>query len=459
MSTRGAVLTRIGSDAVADRSSDDALTGVPLRSRLRRLRRGLDRTPGKLRAARALVVAALLVTFLVGVSAALERVAVIHRIQTRTEPLSADVIQVYRLLADADATVAGEFLQAGEDLPEARSRYDEDLREAAIRLAHAGTLAGEPSLRTRRIAEIAAQLPVYAALVERARTERELRQPSGQFLQQASDLMRSTILRLSDTLQRTESANLDAQYREARSVPGTVLAFGLAGLVTLALLQLLLFRRTKRIVNVGLLLATAGLVGAALWWAAALSATSSHLEAARDHSQAVTDGLGEAQIAARQARSSELLALVPGAGESRQNFVDKMDVLVRPDPGGRAGGALGATLQFAGTAKERDAVALAVGDANAWLEAHAKVLALIDGNRAAEAVVMAIDSPSGSAPAFNALDKKLTEAIDDHDAKFRVDIDQATKALSGFVIGTGLLGLAAAAVAAWGITLRLEEYR
>lgn len=469
MNARSTVVALLPRKPESSAPGDEILTGVSLRSRLRRFTRTLDRTPGKLRAARAAVVLVLLATFVVSVFVALDRVHVVRRIQTRSEPLSADAIEVYRRLADADASVAAEFLPGGEANPaETQARYAADFEQAAAGLAHAGTLAGEPSLRTERIAEIAHQALIYSGLVERARTKRDLRASPVEDLRQASDVMRSTILRLSETLQRTESQNLNSQYGEARSVPVPALAFGLLSLASLGLLQFFLFRRFHRVINVGLILATATVLVAAMWWAGAISYSSSRLESARRHSQAITDALGEAQIAARQARASELLALQPEAVASEQNFVDKAELLIRDEtrPAGNGqpetrelggGGALGAAGQYARSPQEKDAVNDAVAMAGQWLAAHAKALKDSTGGPAAASAVRS--SQKDATAAFDALDQVLTHAIDMQDTAFRRDIRRASGTLYAFVPGTGLLTLASAGLAAWGITRRLEEYR
>ena len=439
--------------------ADDLLAGVPLRSRLKRVTGSLDRTPGKLWAARTVVVVVLLATVIVGVVSALAEVGVVRRIQTRSEPLSAAVIQAYRELADADATVAAEFRSTNDaDIAASRLRYSEDLDRATKALVDAGTLAGEASLRAERLDQISRELVTYNGLVERARKAKELDRPAAEDLRQASDVMRSTILRLSETLQRTESARLDGEYRDAMAWPGAALAFTLVSLGLLLGLQLFLFVTTRRILNVGLVVATAAVLGGALWWTASLSASSSHLENARRHSQAVTDALGEAQIAARQARATELLLQVPGSGASKRNFADKAELLVRIEAEvqgtapndevvfrseGRdlgTGGALGVARQLARSTEEREAVEGAITEAAAWLNAHGR-------------------NNVQAGQAFNALDETLTKAIGIHDEAFEGNVRQSADALGGFPVGTAALGLLATAMAAWGITLRMKEYR
>jgi hypothetical protein len=72
---------------------------------------------------------------------------------------------VYRSLADADATVAEEFLvRSEEERQAAQLRYGDAIEQARASLAHAATQASEDGLSTERIAAITEQLPVYTEI-------------------------------------------------------------------------------------------------------------------------------------------------------------------------------------------------------------------------------------------------------------------------------------------------------
>lgn len=111
-------------------------------------------------------------------------------------------------------------------------------------------------------------------------------------------------------LQRYESQNLNEQYARARAVPQGLLALGIVTLAGLASMQFFLARKTRRLFNVGLLAATAAVTIGCVWWTLAVRASNEDLERSRRHSQSVTDALGQAQIAAFQARPNEMLALI-----------------------------------------------------------------------------------------------------------------------------------------------------
>jgi len=412
----------------------------PIREGTRRLTRSWDKTPEKLRVARIAVVLVCLITGGVGMYTAYTRAQVARQIALHTEPLSTDAVQVYQSLADADAAVAAEFLPSSDKEAE-RVQYESAVKKAATSLAHAGTQANAQGLSTERISGIAAALPVYTGLVERARADND---NVGE-LREASARMQSTILRETEALQRDEAGRLDGQYRQARSQPVPALALAGLCLAVLAFVQVFLFRKTKRLVNVGLATAVVAIIGAAVWWAASMSESHPALRSSQRHSQSAAAALGQAQIAARQARTAELLTLQSSdSGSDERNFQTKMQLLARQDGDNQgAGGALGAAAAFASDADERAQVKAAVADTGDWRLAHGRLRTEPDTVKAA----------------FDKLDRSLGHAVDLQNQAFDTDIDRAQSALRRPVAVIGVAALLAAALAAWGIGRRLEEYR
>ncbi|MDQ3640939.1 MAG: hypothetical protein M3450_05590 [Actinomycetota bacterium] len=394
-----------------------------------------------------------------GVYGARARVDATTEIDRRTGPLSAAAINVYRSLAAADAIVAPESLLPTEaDRVLAREAYDKEIHDAANSLAHASSLVADQGLTADRIASITSQLPVYTGLVGQARALGGAR--GSDALKEASALMQSTILRRAEALQRSESGHLDAQYRRARSLPVAALTFSSLGLVALGAAQLLLFRRTRRILNVGLALSSAFVVGVLLWSSFAFSISHAHLESSQRHSQSVTDALGLARIAALQARANEVLALVVTGDVTsyETDFSARAQLLARDDGAGGVGGALGAARQLVPEGPSRAQLESAVATTRSWFRAHTEVQKLRTAGRRAEAIASTISRDGGAGGDFNRLDRILTEAVEAEDNAFRRDIRRADRALAGLVVGTGLLSVAAAAAAVWGIGQRLEDY-
>ncbi len=394
----------------------------------------------------------------VGVVTANDRVDTARDIAERLEPLNANVTTLYRSLADADATVAAEFLSGGVEPRAARERYDRDVSEATTSLARAGAQASGELVTANRIADITAQLPVYTGLVERARANNRQGYAVGvTYLRHASELMREVILPAGAELQRRQAVQLAEAYQRAGSVPVVALAAGGTSLAGLIWVQIFLFQRTHRVFNVGLVAASGAVLAGLVWWTAAGTASADWLAGSLGHSRSVSDALGPAQIAALQARSVESLGLVSRDSGSEADFDARMQQLVRNDG---AGGALGAANQFATDPQGRQLVRDAVDSANGYAAAHGEVRRRNEAGDYTKAVEAAVSTDQDSSTAaFDRLAAVLQKAVDYERGAFGEDIDRARGALTGLPIGIGTVALIAAAGAALGIRQRLEEYR
>ncbi len=426
--------------------------------RIDRLIADWDTTPGKLRLTRIVLVIGIVLAGVVGVVAANDRVETTRDIAERLEPLNANVTTLYRSLADADATVAAGFLSGGVEPRAVRARYDRDIIAATASLAQAGTQAGGELVTANRIADITAQLPVYTGLVERARANNRQGQAVGvAYLRRASELMQSVILPAAAELQRRQAARLNDAYQRAGSVPIVALAACGASVAGLVWVQIFLFQRTHRVINIGLVVASGAVLAGLVWWTAAGTASAGSLARSLGHSRSVSDALGPAQIAALQARAVESLGLVTRNGGSDPDFDARMQQLAR---NGGAGGALGAAKQFATDPQGRALVQAAVDDARRYAEAHKEVRRLDDIGEYTKAVEVAVGTQETSAAtAFDQLDKALIRAVDHERGAFGSDIHHARGWLTGLPLGIGTLALAAAVGVALGVRQRLEEYR
>ncbi len=426
--------------------------------RIDRLIADWDTTPGKLRLTRIVLVIGIVLAGVVGVVAANDRVDTTRDIAERLEPLNANVTTLYQSLADADATVAAGFLSGGVESSEIRARYDRDVVTATASLARAGTQAGGELVTAHRIADITTQLPVYTGLVERARANNRQGQAVGvAYLRRASDLMQSVILPAAAELQRRQAARLDDAYQRAGAVPVVALAACGASVAGLIWVQIFLFQRTHRVVNIGLVVASGAVLAGLVWWTVAGTASAGSLARALGHSRSVSAALGPAQIAALQARAVESLGLVTRNDGSEPDFDARMQQLAR---NGGAGGALGAAKQFATDPEGRALVQAAVDDARGYAAAHKEVRRLDDIGEYTKAVDAVVNTRQASAAtAFDRLAAALTAAVEYERGAFGKAIDRARGWLTGLPIGIGTLALIAAVGVALGVRQRLEEYR
>lgn len=425
--------------------------------RLVQMLRAGSTTPERLRRVAASLVVGCLLTAVVSVLGGLAHTGAVHDSGSRIAALDADAGELYRSLADADATATRGYVSGGLEPAAVRARYDDDIARAADRLVQAASRlpVGDPAAVP--VGTIGVQLPVYAGLMETARTYNRQGLPLGQsYLDSASRLMRSTILPAAEELRRMQTAALAAAYQRGGAIPFAVLLIGaavLAGMVDHAMLER---RRTNKVVNTGLLAAAAALVVALLWWVVAVAVASDRLDGARQHSDAAI-ALDDARAAVLQARSNESLVLVArsGGGPSEQGFTTLVEHVVGPDG---HGGLLADAVRSAPDSTVRvEAIRTAL---QGWRVAHRHVRELDDGGRYQQAVAsVSGGDPAGSGAAFERLDAGLGSAIDTERGAFAVADGRADAALTGLATGPAVLSLIAGGLVTAGIGRRVGEYR
>lgn len=374
---------------------------------------------------------------------------------TASEPLSYDAQQIYQSLSDADATEAAAFL-AGVEPPAARQRYLADIARAASYLEAATAAAGGQG-QAGRLTVLSTELPVYTGLVESARADNRLGLPVGAaYLAEASELMRSRLLPAADGLYQQENAQLSAVYGQATGLPVLALIVTLIAAVVLIRVQRQLARRTRRVLNHGLVLASAAGIISLVWLLVGLSVARAQFSDARDHGSAPVQALARADIAALRAHADESLTLIHRSGQDAYQ-ADFVAVQKRLGPGP------GTLLTAAVTAAAGSPAARTAGGAAAaappWYAVDQRVRALDDGGNYEAAVQLAIGTgPSSSGSLFRRLQARLTSAINADQAEFRTAARGGQDALAGLEAGMIVLAVVMVAGCAWGLTRRLAEY-
>lgn len=420
---------------------------TPRRRRIDRLIADRDTTPGKLRVTRLILVVGILIAGSVAAFAAQARVATTGDIE-RLEKLNANVTTLYRSLADADSTVALTFLSGGQEPAGPRIRYEQDRALASEMLGRAATQTGEESGTVNLITDINKELPVYTGYVERVRANnRQGNTAAGRaYLGLASELMKNSILPRVAELQRRQAARLDDAYRRAESEPIVALAACTVSLTGLIWAQIFVFRRTHRVVNLGLAAASGAVLVGLVWWTAAGVVSAGALQSAHRRIQSVSGALGPAQIAALRARAIETNRLVSSSSTATErDFSEQIQLLQTY---------LEAAQRFEPDQEGRAQVEAAVRN---YTSAHAEFQNLAKVGADAKAIDAAV---STTATRFTELDQTVSNAVDRERTAFGGDIQHAQGWwLTGLPVGTGLLALAAAIGVALGIRQRLEEYR
>jgi hypothetical protein len=238
------------------------------------------------------------------------------------------------LLVGGDTTLAADRAQDLEIYGSDRATADADLTQALA--TSGGNAAAQRELRSALDG-----VGQYEALAADALlTDQQARSPVGRapaaslaYYQQATDLMRTSILPSVSSLTNVSAAKLDASYSDGTSTAwttvGLVIAAGVALIAILVGLQLYLSARYRRLVNPALVAAT--LVGVALVITATtrLSAEAGHLKVAKQDAFDSILALTQARAVSYNGNADESRYLVDPAraAQYQQSFLAKSQQL------------------------------------------------------------------------------------------------------------------------------------
>lgn len=435
----------------------------------RRIARSARSTPGRLSGITVLLVVLATVVAVVGAVLVDDREDTIDGLIEHREPLAVAAQELYRALSDADVTVTRSFLSAADQRASLRTRYERDIAEAGTALARAASGTGRSPDAAKQVAILSKQLPVYTGLVEQARASRQQvgagapqdgPEPAGaQYLRQASELMRTRVLPAARELYEINTTQLAEEQEEATEFPWALTVLVLVLLAALVAAQVYLRKRTNRVFNVGLLVAS-GAVVVLLFWGAAAITVQSVLVTSGSASTAQEDQLVRARITALRARADEMFMLL--AREDGDRYRTEFAELARQLAGPQGHGGL---LLRARAEADQPATAEHIGyaqkAARSWLGVHNVVRQLAESGSYPKAVALAIDARDGgsSTATFARLDRSLAKAIDSARAQFRADTTSASAALTLLTPGVIVLSILAALGATIGLRDRLREYR
>jgi hypothetical protein len=426
----------------------------------RRLRAAATTEPGRLQIIGA-VLAALVVAF--GAVTVLEvssRATAADDVVTRSQPLTADAASIYRSLADADTAASSGFLAGAEEPREVAERYDRDIALASRLLVKAATNAGSSSESGQQIAELNEALPRYTALIETARANNRLGRPlGGAYLRFANEQMSRDLLPAAQKLYDAETARLQQDDDDARFWPVLSTAAGAVAIGALLWAQRRNYRRTNRVFNHGLLVATAASTVLLLWLAVGHTVARTQLTDADRHGQQSLKVLGDARINSLKARANENLTVVArGAVLTDDGKSDKYETDYTAGMN-RLGEQLHLARGLADDSEGRGPVDAAVTAVSEWQERH-KDVTRTDRAGDYDGVVRKVIGAKGSTgESFDKVDAALEKALAHEQREFTAAAKDARGALSGLPLGAAVLGVLGAAGAVLGINRRLSEYR
>jgi hypothetical protein len=168
--------------------------------------------------------------------------------------------------------------------------------------------------------------------------------------------------------------------------------------------------------------------------------------------------LARADIAALQAHADESLTLIDDGSDNGayQAAYLRQQRALGPGPGTL----LTQAETAAAGSQAADGATAAVGDAQSWYAAHARLRALDDNANHTAAVQSALGSgPNDAGTAFSKLSSDFATGIAASQATFAASASAGADAFTGLELGVIAAALVMAAGCAWGLSRRLAEYR
>ncbi|MGK5693097.1 hypothetical protein ACSNOJ_09325 [Streptomyces sp. URMC 128] len=429
---------------------------------LDRLRAAAITEPGRLRIIGALL--ALLVVAFGAVTAwqMTDRAAAADDVLTSSQPLSSDAADIYRSLADANTAASSGFLAGGQETAASRDRYEKDIRTAAEKLVNAAANSDPDSPSAATIAKLNRLLPEYKGLVERARTYNRQGFPvGGAYLRYANEKMQEQMLPAAEDLYTKENQRLRADYADATPYPWAAIALGIAALAALAWAQHRNYQRTNRVLNQGLVAATATATVVLLWLVIGHSVARAGLSDSYEHGVRSLNVLHDARIASLKARGNENLTLVARGAETKkvgEQTYDAYDYDFRTDIDA-LGKQLAAAGKLADDASGENPVTAAVGNMAEWKKRHTAAREQDENGNYQQALDRVVGTGKTTGECFDSVDANLRRALAHEETEFKRAADDGRDALTGLSAGAAVLAVLGAAGAVLGIGRRLSEYR
>ncbi|MGW7405765.1 hypothetical protein ACWGI9_18845 [Streptomyces sp. NPDC054833] len=427
-----------------------------------RLRAAATTEPGRLRIIGAVL--ALLVVAFGAVTAwqTTDRAAAADDVLHSSQPLSSDAADIYRSLADANTAASSGFLAGGQETAASRDRYEKDISTAAAKLVTAAAASDPGSPSEAAISKLNKLLPEYKGLVERARTYNRQGYPvGGAYLRYANDKMQNEMLPAAEDLYKKENDKLRSDYGNATPYPWAAIALGVLVLAALAWAQHRNYRRTNRVLNHGLVGATAFATVVLLWLVVGHSIARAGLNDSYDHGVRSLNVLHDARIASLKARGNENLSLVARGAETITVGETTYDAFYYDfDKDMKAlGKGLTEAERLADDQAGSKPVKAAEGNMTVWKQRHASARTEDENGNYQQALDKVIGAKGATGECFDSVDDNLKTSIAHEQAEFGQSAGDGRDAMTGLPIGAAVLAVLGAAGALLGIGRRLSEYR
>lgn len=302
--------------------------------------------------------------------------------------------------------------------------------------------------------------------MERARTYNRQGFPvGGAYLRYANEKMQDDMLPAAEDLYQLENRRLQDDYGDATPYPWAAIALGVVALAGLAWAQHRNYRRTNRVLNHGLVAASAATAVVLLWLVVGHTVARSGLNSSYDNGVRSLNVLHDARIASLKARGNENLTLVSRGAETvkvtadgDEITLDKYDHEFTTDMGALDKG-LALAAKLADDRSGEKPVATAESNMAEWKKRHTAARAQDDNGNYEQALALVIGGKDATGACFDGVDKNLAIALAHEQAEFRQAAGNGLDAMTGLSLGAAVLAVLGAAGAVLGIGRRLSEYR
>ncbi len=424
-------------------------------------------TPTRFRFLSILTVASVALAGLAAAIAAFTVTTSTDRARENSGPVLVAVQDVRASLAEADSAATAVFLSGVDEDRSQRRLYETAIERASQQVEEVARLIGDEPEAHASLKRVSSQITTYAGLIEASRFANQAGLGGADQLSDALALVGEGINPELESVSVIAADGLEADVESGQLLYVIALAFlGLALLVAIVS-QLVLYRRTNRLLNLPILLATVLLAAALVLIVVARTNRTTNLNAADDGGYESIELTADIQATAYQYKTEESLALIAGnpfdsdrRGTLTRALLDRpadpelLNQALRRQP--NANGLLVDANRQADSAREVAATVELLARWQRYVDSSEEIRAAAAAGEIDRARALAV-GPGNST--FNGFNTAVESVLLDNRAQFSDGVGQARRDLDNLTWLMIALPLLAALLALWGFQQRIAEYR
>jgi CHASE3 domain sensor protein len=451
--------------AVSSLNRSDGTTPPVVRRKpsvLDSLRNRLFTTPGRLGGLLIAVVVVCALASGVASAALAARSAAVLRVRDNAAPVVIATQRLSSSLAEADAAATAAFLSGIPEDKSQRQDFELSLARVAASVEQAARLIGNNPDGHAALASINTKVVTYAGLVEVARTQRRAGDTNAAAsLSTASRYLRNDISPELSRLADDAKKRLTSESGKASQGELLVLAMLLLAALAVALTQIFVYLKTKRLVNVGLFLATLVLLSVFFWAFVGMMRQANDLDASQATSGQSVELLAKVRTSAYGYATGINQALIVGAVPSDTagrsalavQRITAADIAASRTGPIVLGGLLGDVNAASADPTRRALTSEMLARWQRFADVSDRIVAEVDP--AARSTIASNESNA----AFAGFNVTVDAVLAKDEATFLSGIDGAHHRLKNLSLALLIAPILAAALAFLGLQRRMGEYR